>query len=108
VVMAYAATIIIVFLGPGIAALLGWVTIPSIGFALGFSHPYAFVSDFTYGDSKADSVGPMSFLNEGMANFSSHAWVSAWVLQLLFYAFVSGGCMWWAAKRLRTPAETER
>jgi ABC-type transport system involved in multi-copper enzyme maturation permease subunit len=108
VVMAYAATIIIVFLGPGIAALLGWMTVPIVGAVFGFSHPYAFVADFTYSDSSNTSAGPMSFFNEASASFSQHSFLPAWSLQLMFYAFVTFGCLWLAAKRLRTPAETER
>ncbi len=108
VVMAYAATIVIVFLGPGIAALLGWITIPKIGYAFGFSHPFAFVSDFTFGRADGNAVGPMSGLNEAMSGFNDRFFLPAWSLQLAFYVFVSGGCLWLAAKRLQTPAESER
>ncbi len=104
VVLAYGMTILIVFLGPGVAALIGWITVPSIGFVIGYSHPYAFVSDFTYPKSSADSLGPMSALNETM----SSSGFPFWTLHILFYGIVCFGCLWLAAKRIRTPSESER
>ena len=104
VVLAYGLTIVIVILGPGVAALIGWVTIPKVGFVFGYSHPYAFVSDFTYPKSLSNTAGPMSGLNETM----SHSGFPYWTLHILFYGMVCFGCLWLAAKRIRTPAETER
>ncbi len=104
VVLAYGLTIVIVFLGPVVAALIGWITVPGVGFVIGYSHPYAFVSDFTYPKSLANSFGPMSSLNGTM----STSGFPIWTLHLAFYGIVCFGCLWLAAKRIRTPAESER
>jgi ABC-2 type transport system permease protein len=106
IVMAYGLTIFIVFLAPGVAALIGLVAGSTTAFAIGYSHPYAFISDFTYAgaSSDVDTVGPMSALAKAIRT----SVIPSWGLQLMFYAFVSFGCLWIATRRLRTPAETER
>ncbi len=104
VVLAYALTIVIVFLGPILAALLGWITVPWVGFIIGYSHPYAFMADFTYPKSSADSVGPLSALNETMSGTG----FPFWTLHIFFYGLICFGSLWLAAKRIRTPAESER
>jgi ABC-type transport system involved in multi-copper enzyme maturation permease subunit len=104
-VLAYGLTVFIVFLAPAAAALLGLVVGSTTAFFVGYAHPYAFLSDFTFaGATESDSVGPMSALAEEIRT----SYIPAWGLQLFFYAFVCFGCLWLAARRLRTPAETER
>ncbi len=105
VVLAYGMAIFIVFLGPGVAALIAW-PFRVAGLIVGYSHPYAFVSDFTYAgaNDSADSIGPMSALAQEINTRP----VPAWGFQLAFYAFVCFGCLWLATKRLKTPARTER
>jgi ABC-2 type transport system permease protein len=114
IVSAYGLTLSIVLLFPIFAAIIGAFSafgggnslLSNATGVLLASHPFAFMSDFTMSGSASDALGPLTGANSGLEDFS--VWLPVWIWQLMAYSFVCFGCLYIAARRIRTPAERER